>query len=107
MAKLITSVEILTGDTGYDVPVEVHYTRYDGCRETLEQPAEQASVEIGEVRAIDAGGKSHDAPWLTDLLSDDEDLRALCMEDWADAAEYAADQRADAIREDRMLGDGA
>lgn len=106
MSLLRTTLEILTGDAGYEIEIIVDYSVYDGHHGVEGFPPEPASASILEV-AIVSDGKTHPAPWLCDLIAEDEDILERCMADALDRAEYAAEQRADAKREAMMLGDDA
>jgi hypothetical protein len=99
---LTTSVEILTGDTGYDLPIEVHYTFQKGRPQTQIDPAEPPHCDIHDIVVV-LDGKARFATGIDDLLMDDEDLLARCMEHYLETAEYAADCKAEAIREERAL----
>lgn len=104
MSRLHTSLEILTGDAGYEIDIVVDYSVYAGFAGSYEQPPEPASASITDVSVV-SEGKTYPAPWLCDLIADDEEILALCLGDDCERAEYAAEQRADAKREAMMLGD--
>ena len=106
MSRLRTALEILTGDAGYEIEIDVDYSVYAGFAGSQYEPPEPASASIQDVSIV-SGGKSHPAPWLCDLIAEDDAILTLCLEDDAERAEYAADQRADAQREAMMLGDDA
>ena len=105
MSVLHTTVEIVSCLAEYDLPVDVEYTYHPGRSQTSVDPAEPASCEITGVAVVDAAGTRHPAPWLCDLLSDDEEMLSLCELDADERAMNAADDRADAAREDRALRD--
>lgn len=102
---LKTAVEILTGDTGYDLPIEVHYTYHKGYPQTQTNPAEPPHCDIHDIVLVINGRERIDTG-IDDLLMEDEDLLAQCMAHYLEAAEYAADCKAEAIREERALARG-
>lgn len=106
MSVLRTTLEILTGDAGYEIEIDVDYSVYAGFAGSQEQPSEPASASINEVWVV-GDGKTYPATWLCDMLADDGDILERCMADAIERAEYAAEQRADAQREAMMLGDDA
>ena len=101
MSRLRATMTI--GDD-YEVEVDIDYSVYAGFAGSQYEPSEPASASILEVSIV-SGGKTYPAPWLCDLIGEDDDILALCLEDDAERAEYAAEQRADAKREAMMLGD--
>ena len=104
MAKLRTTIEINTGGLDdYEVPVEVEFTYRAGCSATYTRPGEADTVTIDKIVVIDATGKRHDADWLVALLEADEELLALCGQDWIEARDYAAEQAAEARHEAAWL----
>lgn len=106
MSVVRTTLEILTGDAGYEIEIDVDYSIYAGFAGSQEQPPEPASASINEVWVVgDDKTYTYPAPWLRDMLAEDGDILERCMADALDRAEYAAEQRADAKREAMMLGD--
>lgn len=105
MSSLRTTLSIGSGLYDYEIEVVIDYSVSPGFAGSYHQPPEPASAEILAVAVIDSHGKSHPAPWLCDLLADDEEMLSLCLVDDDERAEYAAEQRADAKREAMMLGD--
>lgn len=75
----------------------VEYTTYAGFCGSMEQPPEDASVEIQTV-TVTSGHPLDDRDW-----TDDDELRAECMQDWIDDCEAAAEYRADARRADAIM----
>lgn len=106
MATVRTSVEIGSGFYDYEVEIDVEYRIHPGFKGTYYQPPEEASAEIIAVTIIAEDGTKYPAPWLADMLCDDEEVLSLCLLDEAERYEDAMDQRAEAKREERMLGDG-
>lgn len=108
MGKLRTTIEINHGGfQEYEVPVEVEYTFRAGCSATYERPGEADTVDINKITVIEANGNRIEADWLVGLLEADDELLALCGQDWIERREYAADQAADARREEAWLERGA
>lgn len=105
MSLLRTSIEIGSGVDDYDLPIEIKYSIHPGCKTTSASPAEETTAEIESIVVIDAQGRRHEAGWLCDLLADDEDLLSLCILDWQEDCVAQEEYRAEAIREERMLGD--
>lgn len=104
MSDLRTTIEIGSGLSDYEVEIEVEYTVHRGCAQTQTQPGEDDSIEITEVRVVH-GGMTYGAPWLLDLLADDEEITSLCMLDAIEERQAQAEYRAEARREALMLGD--
>ena len=107
MSSLRTTLSIGSGLDDYEIEIVVDYSITPGFAGSYHQPPEPASAEILAVAVIDSLGKSHPAPWLCDLLSDDEEMLSLCLVDEAERSEYAAELRAESQREARMFGDDA
>lgn len=105
MTTVRTSVEIGSGLSDYEVEIDVEYRINPGFKGTYYQPPEEASAEIIAVTIIAEDGTKYPAPWLADMLCDDEEVLSLCLLDTAERYEDAMDQRAEAKREERMLGD--
>lgn len=105
MATVRTSVEIGSGLSDYEAEIDVEYRIHPGFKGTYYQPLEEASAEIIAVTIIADDGTKYPAPWLADMLCDDEEVLSLCLLDEAERYEDAMDQRAEAKREERMLGD--
>lgn len=104
MAKLRTTIEINTGGlSDYEVPVEIEYTFRAGCSQTYTRPGEADTVTLDMITVIEASGNRIPADWLVTLLEDDEELLALCGQDWIEARDYAAEQAAEARREESWL----
>jgi hypothetical protein len=92
----------------HEFPATIVYVRRPGSSETRIQPAEPASCEIIDVmiHGTTDRPRGDKLPWIiVDKLADDEELLAKLMEDWydseSDAAELAAEARAEMAREDR------
>lgn len=83
-----------------DARVTVKYTYYSGMPYSSHaiDPPEEPSVEIQSITTT-SGDVLDGRDWF-----DDADLKAECMEDWADdqeaGAEYRAEQRANSLWED-------
>lgn len=110
MSKLRTTIAISTygfRDEDYDVQIEVEYTYQAGCSATYTKPGEADTVTLNKCAVIDAAGKPHDAEWLVGLLEADAEILALCGQDWAERRDYAAEQAAEARREEAWLEHGA
>lgn len=105
MSKLTTAVEIGSGLADYEVEIEVGYRIHPGDRGSYYQPPSEATAEIEDVTIIAADGAKYPAPWLADLLADDEEILSLCFLDAQERAEDAAEHSAEARREDRMLAE--
>ncbi|MGN6290359.1 MAG: hypothetical protein ACTHNA_13985 [Sphingopyxis terrae] len=105
MATVRTSVEICSGLSDYEAEINVEYLIHPGFKGTYYQPPEEASAEIIAVTIIAEDGTKYPAPWLADMLCDDEEVLSLCLVDEAERYEDAMEQRAEAKREARMLGD--
>lgn len=105
MTKLRTTIEISTGGLDdYSVPVEIEYRYIAGCSATYTKPGEADTVQIEAITVIEANGDRYGADWLIGILEDDAELLGMIGLDWNERREYALEQRADAIREERMLG---
>jgi hypothetical protein len=104
MAKLRTTIEISTGGLDdYEVPVEVEYTFRAGCSQTYERPGEADTVTLDKITVIEASGDTYGADWLVTLLEADDELLALCAQDWLERQDYAAEQAAEARAEEAWL----
>lgn len=104
MMYLDTMIELGSGLQAYDLDIRVHYTVYQGRDQTLTDPAEPAHCVIGSISAK-AGDKWLEIDWPDDLY-EDEELLALCMLDYEEMCERNEGDRADSIREERMLDRG-
>lgn len=107
MSKLATTIEIGSGLADYEIEIEIGYRIHPGDRGSHYQPATEATAEIEDVTIIASDGTKYPAPWLADLLVDDEEMLSLCLLDGDERAEDAAEYRAEARREARLLGDDA
>lgn len=105
MSTLRTTVDLNSGDTAYEVELHVEYSIHPGCRATSLTPAEETTATIDDIHVISRDGETYHTDWLANLLADDPDLLALCIEHDADEHAAQAEYRAEAIREERMLGD--
>jgi|GEM_PF-2352311 len=89
--------------TGSEVECDVlvEYDTYNGFAGDMTDPPEAACVEIVGVTAVDKSISIPDSAIDEEVLADD------CMQDWRDAeidaAEYAAEHRAEMAREDALL----
>lgn len=107
MGSFTTTIEIGSGLADYEAEIEVSYRIHPGDRGSFYQPPSDATAEIEDVSIIASDGKKYPAPWLADLLVEDEEVLALCMLDAEERHQDAAEYRAEAQREARMLGDDA
>lgn len=104
MMYLDTTIELGSGLQDYDLDIRVHYTFHQGRDQTLTEPAEPAHCVIGSISAK-TGGWWVELDWPDELYEDDE-LLALCMLDYEEICERNAEDRADFMREERMLDRG-
>lgn len=104
MMYLDTTIELGSGLQDYDLDIRVQYTFYQGRDQTLTEPAEPAHCAICAIFAK-AGDKMVVIDWPAELYEDDE-LLALCMLDYEEMCERNEEDRADSIREERMLDRG-
>lgn len=81
-----------------EAEVRVTYVGRHGFPQTLENPAEPATVEITAVEPIELGT---DVPAV--FIGNGE-LEALCFEHWRDTCEAAKERRAEDHREMLRLG---
>ena len=107
MTTFRTTIEIGSGLADYEAEIEVSYRIHPGYRGSYYQPPEDATAEIEDIAILASDGTKFPAPWLADLMAEDEELLALCMLDAEESAQDAAEYRAEAKREERMLGDDA
>lgn len=105
MSRLHTTIEIGSGLADYEAEIEVDYRIHPGDKGSYYQPPSDATAEIEAVSIIAPDGTKYPAPWLADMLCDDEEVLSLCLLDTAERYEDAMEQRAEAKREARMLGD--
>ena len=96
MATVRTSVEIGSGLSDYEVEIDVEYRINPGFKGTYYQPPEEASAEIIAVTIVAEDGTKYPAPWLADMLCDDEEVLSLCL---LDAAERYEEPEADTVEE--------
>jgi len=99
MSRGTFKTTVLLNDGDIEVPVRVVYSRYAGFRGSMEQPPEDASVEIVSITETDP------AILLPAHYEADDNLIAECMQDWADEAEDAAEWRAQCRRDDALMGE--
>ena len=76
--------------------VRVTYVGRKGYAATLEQPGEDASIEI--IKIVDSYGDG-----VPDRFLEDGDLMVECFEDWRDDELAALEYRAEQMREDRLM----
>ncbi len=107
MATVRTSVEIGSGLSDYEAEIDVEYRIHPGFKGTYYQPPEEASAEIIGVTIIAEDGTKYPAPWLADLLVEDEEILSLCLLDADERHQDALEARAEAKREERWLGDAS
>lgn len=107
MTTLRTTIEIGSGLADYEAEIEVSYRIHPGDDGSYYQPPSEAIAEIEDVSIIAPDGKKYPAPWLADLLVEDEEILSLCLLDGEERAQDAAEYRAEAEREARLLGDAA
>lgn len=107
MSKIRTTLNLNTharNGTEYEVEIEVEYDFHRGYAATRIDPGEPDHVEICAIKVF-TDGEPVNAGWLAELLCEDEELQALCLQDAAersiDAAEYRAEARAEALAEMR------
>lgn len=106
MARLRTTIEINTGGLDdYSVPVEIAYSFRPGFQATYTQPGEADTVSLEGITVIDSAGGRHGADWLIGILENDEELLSLCALDHEEGRIAAEEYRAEAAREERLLGD--
>lgn len=100
MPKLRTTIQISSGHAEYETEIEVDYTVHRGCRATYTQPGEEDTAEIASIKVLNTDGSWWAAPFLGDLLQNDDEILADCMQDWIEREIYAEEQRAEIRRED-------
>lgn len=76
-----------------EAEVRVTYVGRHGFPQTLESPAEPATVEITSVEPMQLGGM------LPDDLAERDDLIEECFDHWRATCEAAEEQRAEELRE--------
>lgn len=97
------SVTITSGSAETELEVEVKYSVTPGSRGDYYQPPESPSAEIIRASIVHKDGSKTLAPWLIDMLAEDDQLLSACLADNEQRAEDAAEYRAEAAREERML----
>ena len=115
MGYLKTSIEIClpfsadcAGESRgvHEQDIGIRYRFIRGHRQTMTDPAEPDSIEIDTVEIRLGKNKSIAAPWLRDLLADDDWCLSRCMghhlDSMEDAAERAAEDRAERLREEEL-----
>ena len=105
MGSFTTTIEIGSGLADYEAEIEVSYRIHPGDRGSYYQPPEEATAEIEDITILASDGTKFPAPWLADLMAEDEEILALCMLDAEERHQDAAECRAEAKREARMLGE--
>ena len=87
------------------IEVEIDYSWTAGSPATREQPEEGDSFDIETVFVIEEGGTRVCAPmWLFDIVAEDEDVAAQLLTAALEQNQSAADDHADMLREERILG---
>ena len=104
MGSFITEIEISYGDASALVEAEIEYTFHKGRSQTSLSPAEDSYCTIDGIK-VSGGGKWADAIVLDGPFGDEE-LEALALNDYAEWAMRNEEDRADSIREERMLNRG-
>lgn len=104
MGSFITEIEISYKGAFKLVEAEIDYTFHKGRCQTSLEPAEDAHCTIDGIK-VKVGDKWTDAIALEGLF-DDEELEALALNDYVEWAMRNAEDRADAMREERMLNRG-
>lgn len=99
MSTLKTIIVWEDAETGaeQEADVTVTYTVHRGFAGSYYQPPEPASVEITDILQHGFG------PNVPERFFEDDDLLAECWQDYVEDQEAAAEQRAESIREERML----
>jgi len=91
--------------TEIELQMIVDFTVHPGCAQTLQSPAEPATVEVSSVRFMD-GADEIKLPWsIEDRFTSRDEFKDWLIGEAADSEEYARDQAADACREDMRMGD--
>lgn len=103
MSFMRHSITITSGSAESEIEVEVKYSVTPGYRGDYYQPPESPSAEIIRASIVHKDKSQTLAPWLIDMLAEDEQLLAACLADNEQRAEDAAEYRAEAAREERML----
>lgn len=85
-----------------EIPLSIKFKVWPARGATLEEPSEDASVEILSVLS-----NGNALPELLDeFITEDEGLQASLLQHWADdqqeAAEYAAEQRRERMHDDAV-----
>lgn len=107
MGCLRTTIEIGSGLADYEAEIEVDYRIHPGDKGSYYQPPSDATAEIEAVSIIAPDGTKYPAPWLADLLVEDEEILSLCLLEADERHQDALEARAEAKREDRWLGDSS
>lgn len=102
MPTVRTTFDIESGLASYGIEVEIEYSYYAGYRGSRMEPPESEIVTIEGATILD-DGERFPAPWLAGMLDTDAEVLSLCLLDYHERRIDAAEQRAEAMREERMM----
>lgn len=87
------------------IQIEVDYSWSAGRPATREEPEEGDSFDIETVYVLGAAGQKECAPiWLIQIVEEDDDIAAQLLTAAQEDRQCAADEYADQLREERILG---
>lgn len=104
--KFKTSIMVTLAGVEHEWPATITYARHKGYAGDRISPPEPATVEVVSIALTGAqGGQMYLPAAVEDHFNDDSEIIALLMQDWADDSAAAAEYRAEARREARLMGD--
>lgn len=87
------------------IQVEIDFSWSPGRPTTREQPEEGDSFDIETVFVVEEGGTKVCAPmWLFDIVAENDEVAAELLLAAQEDRQCAADEYADQLREERILG---
>lgn len=101
--KLKTTVLIEIEGAQIERNCVIEYARHKGYAGDRTDPPEADSVEVVGLEIAGDDGRLHDAYWLIGALTDDDDIQAMLLADWAEDDVAAAEYRAECRRDDAMM----
>ena len=106
--KFSTEIAVTIEGIEHEWPATIIYKFAPGYAGSRTEPPEAASVEIVHIKLLGANGAQVDLPdEVHERFAEDEQLIARLWLDWVDRSVAAAEDRAEAMREARLIGGDA
>ena len=104
--KYRTDITVTIAGVAHEWPAVIVSARQKGYWGARESPPEDATVEIVAINLLGYNGARFALPEMVEnAFNDDPEIIALLMDDWRDDEIAAAEYRAEARADDRMMGD--